>query len=127
MTLTSSVVCRGPLTRLLPGIALVQGTSDTVWGADLHGGWTHGQRSRTELSLHMNTRELRVVHRACQLFLPHLRGKCGRVLMDNSQFHKLLACSCERFTHICRLGKIMATLQQQNRDSGRCSFYSCSL
>lgn len=54
------------------------------WGAHLGTHRTQGLWSPKDLSLHINVRELRAVHLACQVFQTHLEGNSMSVLTDNT-------------------------------------------
>nr|XP_042701363.1 uncharacterized protein LOC122172707 [Chrysemys picta bellii] len=67
-----------------PSLSLVSDVSDLDWGGvhlgalNIQGSWL-----QHDLALHISVTELKAVHLACQAFLPHLRGKVVKVLMDN--------------------------------------------
>lgn len=67
-----------------PTLTLVTDASALGWGAHLGGLSMQGIWNESELLLHINIRELRAIHLACQAFLPHLRGHCVAVLTDNT-------------------------------------------
>lgn len=67
-----------------PFVSLVSVVSNLGWGVHLSCLRTKGLWSQEEVSLHINIRELKVVHLACQMFLPQIMGKVVKVFTANT-------------------------------------------
>lgn len=77
-------VCSGvPFAAPQPSLVLVMNASDFGWGAHLGEHRTQSLWLQTDLRLHINVREVRMVHLACQSFCPYLTGRCVSVTTDN--------------------------------------------
>lgn len=58
----------------LPSVTLVSDALDLGWGAHLGNLSTEGLWSQEDRSLHINIREVRAIHLACQVFLTYQRA-----------------------------------------------------
>ncbi|KAM7182065.1 uncharacterized protein RBU57_000616 [Macrochelys suwanniensis] len=67
-----------------PTLTLVTDASALGWGAHLGHLTMQGMWQHHEITLHVNIKELRAIHLACQAFLPRLRDHCVEVLTDNT-------------------------------------------